>query len=135
MNKFIKNLSGFETTLIQLMMASIVLTPYVFMKEGITDFMNLGNQSIILILILGVIHTGFAYFLYFGSIRELKGQTIAVLSYIDPISAVIFAAIFFSESMSFMQIIGGVLVLGSTFIGGKGTSKKRKKMKSKPKMV
>ncbi len=135
MNKFIKNLSGFETTLIQLMLASLVLTPYVYLKEGITDLTELSLQSIVFILILGIVHTGFAYFLYFGSIRELKGQKIAVLSYIDPISAVIFAAIFFSESMSFLQIIGGVLVLGSTFFGGMGTSKKRKKVKMRRKTV
>lgn len=135
MNKFIKKLSGFETTLIQLMVASLVLTPYVYLKEGITDITELGLQSIVFILILGIVHTGFAYYLYFGSIKELKGHTIAILSYIDPISTVIFAAIFFSESMSFLQIIGGVLVLGSTFIGGMGTSKKRKKVKMRRKTV
>ncbi|WP_458414811.1 DMT family transporter [Schinkia sp. CFF1] len=125
MNKFIKDLSGFETTLIQLMMASIVLAPYVFMKEGAINFTELSYQSIIFILILGIIHTGFAYYLYFGALKELKGQTIAVLSYIDPISAVIFAAIFLNESMGFMQIVGGVLVLGSTFFGGKGVKKQK----------
>ncbi|EKN67955.1 DMT family transporter [Schinkia azotoformans] len=129
MNKFIKKLSGFETTLIQLMLASLVLVPYVYWQEGITYVTELGLQSIVFILILGIVHTGFAYYLYFGSIKELKGHTIAILSYIDPISAVIFAAIFFSESMSLLQIIGGVLVLGSTFIGGMGTSKKRKRVR------
>lgn len=118
MNKFIKNLSGFETTLVQLLMASLVLLPYVFFKEGL-GFSGLTAHSIVLILILGIIHTGIAYFLYFASIKELKGGTIAILSYIDPISAVIIAAIFLQESMSFMQIIGGILVLGSSFISEK----------------
>ncbi|EKN71614.1 hypothetical protein BABA_00375 [Neobacillus bataviensis LMG 21833] len=115
MNKFIKNLSGFETTLVQLMVAALVLFPYIWW-QGNLDFAGLNSKSIIFILILGIVHTGFAYFLYFTSIQELKGQTVAALSYIDPISAVIIAAIFLSEGMTMIQMIGGVLVLGATFL-------------------
>jgi RarD protein len=114
MNKFIKNLSGFETTLVQLMVAALVLLPYVLVNEQM-NFSDVNTRSVVFILILGIVHTGIAYFLYFTSIKELKAQTIAVLSYIDPISAVIIAAIFIGESMNFIQIIGGILILGSTF--------------------
>jgi RarD protein len=115
MNKFIKNLSGFELTLVQLMAGAIVLLPYI-LWQGDLHFAGLDSTSIIFILILGIVHTGLAYFLYFTAIQQLKGQTIAVLSYIDPISAVIIAAIFLSESMTWMQMLGGVFILGSTFI-------------------
>lgn len=115
MNKFINDLSGYETTLVQLMISALVLLPYVLIKDSL-DFTGMDFAAMILILILGVVHTGIAYFLYFTSIQELKGQTIAVLSYIDPISAVIIAAIFLGESMSFIQIMGGILILGSTFL-------------------
>ncbi len=118
MNKFIKNLSGFETTLVQLMVATIVLFPYVLWKDQI-DLAGIDRTSIIFILIVGIIHTGMAYFLYFTSIKELKGQTIAILSYIDPISAVVMAAIFLREGMTLVQIIGGILILGSTFLSEK----------------
>ncbi|WP_157406199.1 DMT family transporter [Neobacillus drentensis] len=118
MNKFIKNLSGFETTLVQLMAAALVLLPYI-LWQGNLHFTGLNSTSIIFILILGIVHTGLAYFLYFTSIRELKGQTIAVLSYIDPISAVIIAALFLHEGMTWIQMIGGILVLGSTFLSEK----------------
>ncbi|MGG1397894.1 EamA family transporter [Bacillus salipaludis] len=114
-NKFIKNLSGFETTFVQLLVASIVLFPYVFLKDHL-DFSGITSNSIVFIIIIGIIHTGIAYFLYFTSIKELKGQRIAVLSYIDPISAVIFAAIFLGEGMGLMQMVGGILILGSTFL-------------------
>jgi RarD protein len=118
MNKFIKNLSGFETTLIQLLVSALVLLPYVMIRDHL-DFSGLDSKSILLILIVGIVHTGCAYFLYFGSVKELPGQTIAVLSYIDPISAVIMAAVFLGESMSIIQIIGGVFILGSTFVSEK----------------
>lgn len=115
MNKFIKNLSGFETTLIQLMAAAVVLLPYVIIVDHM-DFSGLTSNSIIFLLIVCIIHTGIAYFLYFASMKELKGQTIAILSYIDPISAVIIAAIFLGEGISLIQIIGGILILGSTLL-------------------
>lgn len=115
MNKFIKNLSGYVTTLVQLLVAALVLLPYIVMKEHMS-FSGINSSSILFILILGIIHTGIAYFLYFTAVKELKGQTIAVLSYIDPISAVIIAAIFLGESMSTVQMIGGVLILSSTFL-------------------
>lgn len=125
MNKFIKNLAGFETTLVQLVVAVLVLSPYVFINDHL-DFSGINSKSIIFILIVGIIHTGIAYFLYFTAIKELKGQTIAVLSYIDPISAVIIAAMFLGERMSFVQIIGGVLILGSTFLSERLETKVQK---------
>lgn len=114
-NKFIKGLSDFETTIMQLSMASIVLFPYVLATQSL-NYSGLGLQSISLLLMVGIIHTGVAYLLYFSAIKKLKGQTIAVLSYIDPISAVIMAAIILNESMNLIQIVGGILILGSTFI-------------------
>lgn len=123
-NKFIHDLSDFETTIMQLAMATIVMFPYVFLTEEM-NYGGLGVQSIILIAIFGVVHTGIAYLLYFSSMKKLKGQTIAVMSYIDPISAVLMAAIFLSESMTFVQIIGGILILGSTFLSELCIKKKK----------
>ncbi|GHI00731.1 DMT family transporter [Neobacillus kokaensis] len=124
-NKFIKNLSGFETTLVQLIVAVIVLFPYVMIKDSL-DFSSLGGRSVLFVLIVGIIHTGIAYFLYFTSLKDLKGQTIAVLSYLDPVSAVIFAAIFLSESMTIVQIMGGILILGSTYLSERMEIKAKK---------
>ncbi|MCM3726458.1 DMT family transporter [Neobacillus cucumis] len=129
MNKFIKNLSGFEITLVQLLAAAIVLLPYIAWQGNLT-FSGLNSTSIIFILILGIVHTGLAYFLYFTSIQELKGSSIAVLSYIDPISAVIIAAIFLGESMTVIQMMGGVLILGSTFLSEKLELKLNKESKT-----
>lgn len=115
MNKFIKDLSDLNTTIMQLMTASIVLLPYMILTQNL-NYSGLSLRSISLLLIVGIVHTGFAYLLYFSVLKKLKGQTIAILSYIDPISAVILAAIILNESMNFVQILGGILILGSTFI-------------------
>lgn len=115
MNKFIKGLKGVETTVTQLVFASILLLPYVMITSGF-DFSKMTGISWGYMIFLGIVHTGFAYALYFSSLKELKGQTIAVLSYIDPITAVLISALFLGEQLTMFQIIGGVLILGSTFI-------------------
>lgn len=118
MNKFMKDISGFETTLVQLVLGAIVLLPYVLIKDGVSSF-NFSKESIIYILILGVVHTGIAYLVYFTAMKEIKGQSIAILSYIDPLSALIFAAIFLGETMGVVQIFGGILILASTYLNEK----------------
>lgn len=115
MNKFLKNMKSLEITYIQLVMASLVLLPYVILTAGINIF-TVSGSSLPYLFVLGAVHTGLAYLLYFSSIQELKAQTTAVLSYIDPISAVLISALFLREKMGFLQIIGGILILGSTFI-------------------
>ena len=115
MNKFIKGLKGVETTVTQLVFASILLLPYVMITSGF-DFSKMTGISWGYMIFLGIVHTGFAYALYFSSLKELKGQTIAVLSYIDPITAVLISALFLGEQLTMFQIIGGVLILSSTFI-------------------
>jgi len=115
MNKFIKNLSGFESTLIQLSIAALVLLPIIIYRGNI-HVSKISSIAWIFILIVGILHTGIAYLMYFSSIKQLKGQSIAILSYIDPISAVILASIFLGESITLVKVIGGLLILGSTFI-------------------
>ncbi|WP_047979768.1 DMT family transporter [Ornithinibacillus contaminans] len=115
MNKFMQVLSDFETTVIQLVVASIILLPYVLFTEDM-NIADLGIQSIGLLVVVGIVHTGLAYLLYFASMKKISGQTIGILSYLDPISAVIMATILLQESMSILQMIGGVCILGSTFI-------------------
>lgn len=127
MNKFIKNQSDFDTTVAQLTVAAIVLLPYVLLNEDM-NVSVLDFESIMFILILGIFHTGIAYLLYFSAIKELKGQKIAILSYIDPISAVIFAAIFLAEGMTLLQMIGGILILGSTMLSERLDSKLKRKI-------
>lgn len=115
MNKFLKGIDSIEITVIQLISATITLLPYVLYVEGL-GILSVSSVSIPYILILGIVHTGIAYLLYFSSLQGLKGQTIAVLSYIDPVFAIIISAVILKEQLGFLQIIGGVLILGSSFL-------------------
>lgn len=123
MNKFMKNLSGFETTLIQLMVAALVLFPNII-YQGNLNVSKISSTTWIFILIIGILHTGIAYILYFSSIKGLKGQSIAILSYIDPVTAVVMASVFLAEPITLVKIIGGILILGSSFLSEISTSSK-----------
>lgn len=114
-NKFLKGLSGLETTIVQISMATVVLFPYILATEKL-QYSQLDFTGWLLILIVGIINTGLAYFLYFISMKGLSAQTISVLSYIDPIFAIILSAVVLGEGMSGTQMIGGILILGGTFI-------------------
>ncbi len=110
-NKFIRNVGGIQRTFYQFAAAAIVLIPYV----ACTDGFHLGELTTggwINLLILGLFHTGVTYFLYFTSLRELPGQEAAILSYIDPLVAIIVSVAVLGEGITPVQILGGAMVLG-----------------------
>lgn len=115
LNKYIKNVTGIDRTLLQFFAAIIVLIPYVLSTSGIHPG-NAGSIGIISILIVGIIHTGITYCLYFSSLKDLRGQEVAILSYIDPLVAVIVSVTILNESITIMQIAGGLLILGFTLL-------------------
>jgi len=62
------------------------------------------------------VHTGLAYWLYFGSMKALPAQTVALYSYIDPIVAILLSALILGEALTPLGIVGAVLVLGATLV-------------------
>lgn len=120
LNKHIKGLSGVHTTILQLLIASISLTPFIFKNIGY-NLLALNSKMWIFILMLGIVHTGIAYLLYFSAIKNVKGKSIAILSYLDPIVAVIMAFIFLQESMNKFQIFGALLILISSYLSEIGS--------------
>lgn len=95
--------------------------PYVLFKSGF-HVMEAGTVGIMNLLVLGVVHTGIGYCLYFSSLGDLKGQEAAILSYIDPLVACAMSVFVMGEAMGLMQAAGGVMILGFTLyneLGGK----------------
>ncbi len=123
MNKKTAGVPIYSKTVIQLGSAAIVLLPYTLLTENIAE-LTFEPLTIIMLLIVGIVHTGLAYALYFGSMDNLKAQTIAIFSYIDPVIAIILSALVLNEKMSVFGVIGAVLVLGSTLISELPSKKK-----------
>ena len=115
LNKFIKNVDGIHRTLLQFLAATVTLIPYVLMTSGIS-LGDLGAISWVNLLIVGLVHTGLTYCMYFSSLKELPGQQAAILSYIDPLVAVLISVTLLGESMTVPQLIGGALILGFTLL-------------------
>ena len=105
----------YERTIIQLASAAIILIPYLLLTENVSEI-ELSGFAVGMVLLVGIVHTGIAYALYFGSMKNLKAQSIAVMSYIDPASALIFSAVFLNEKLSVFGIIGAALIIGSALV-------------------
>ena len=113
LNKHIKDISSYDMTMTQLLMAAVVILPYALITTDVAAI-SLDIKALICLLIVGIIHTGFAYMIYFSSISSLNAQTVAIFSYIDPVIAIILSALLLKEEMGIFGAIGAVLILGST---------------------
>lgn len=114
-NKKIDSVDTYQKTVIQLASAAIVLIPYLLVMHSFNGLVINANV-VCLLLVVGVVHTGIVYALYFGSMSGLKAQTISSLSYIDPIVALVVSTVILQEKMTVYAVVGAVLILGSAFI-------------------
>lgn len=115
-NKFVHGLTGLETTIVQLLAATPVVLIFTLITHN-GPWVMLEGKGLFALLVLGIVHTGVCLYLYFSAIQKLPGQTVAILSYIDPGSALFFAAIFLGERLSLIQVIGAALILGGAAFG------------------
>ena len=111
-NKFLKDISSFDSTVIQLFIAALIITPYNFIL-GFDCVSAISAKAVILLLIVGFLHTGFTYYLYFSSIKTLPSETVAIFSYIDPAFAILLSVFVLQEHLSGAGIIGAFLILGA----------------------
>ncbi len=109
-NKKMEKLTGLEITFVQLVTACAVVAFYTLLMHKGT--ISISRTDFIPILFLGVVNTGIACYLYFSSIHELPAQSVAICSYIDPLSALVFSAIILNEHLSTVQILGAIFILG-----------------------
>jgi drug/metabolite transporter (DMT)-like permease len=132
-NKKMRSLPVYEMTLAELCVASLILFPFIIARNNLhLDNVQIG--SLIPMLILGILHTGLAYLLYFSGLKQIKAQSAALLSYLDPISAVIFGALLLREPINCWQVVGGILILISTLYGELTGTKKVKENRLEQKL-
>ena len=115
LNKKIRDINAYYKTIVQLSVSAISLLPYTFIMQKGSD-LSVNKTEVLMLLIVGIIHTGASYAMYFGSMSNLKAHTIAMYSYIDPILAIVLSALILKEKIGFAEIIGAVLILGGTLI-------------------
>ena len=113
LNKFIRGVGGIQRTALQFLAATAVLLPYVALTSGFS-FGTLDGTGWLCLVTVCVLHTGVAYCLYFSALKDLPGQEAAILSYIDPLVAVLISILVLGEGIVPAQAVGGALILGFT---------------------
>ena len=113
-NKRLCGIGAYDKTIMQLGMSAALLLPYTLLTGDFS--LNMNAASAVMMVLVGVVHTGFAYCLYFGSLGNLRAQTVALLSYIDPVVAIVLSALLLGERMTIAGAVGAVLVLGATIV-------------------
>ena len=114
-NRTLRDISAEDRTILQFAAAALVMLPYVLLTEDVRA-LRFTPQVAFLLLVVGVVHTGIAYVLYFGSIAHVPAQTAALLSYLDPIVAVLLSLTVLREPMSPTALLGAVLVIGAMIV-------------------
>ena len=115
MNKRAGGIDAYYRTTVQLLSAGAVMIPYLLLTKGFT-WEGMSPFVLVLLFVVGIVHTGIAYLLYFGSIDGLRAQSIAVFSYIDPVSAVLFSALLLREPLSGQSLAGAAMIIGSALV-------------------
>ena len=112
-NKTIAGVGAYDKTIVQLFASAAALVPYVLATERL-GAIAVSGMALAMLLVVGVVHTGLAYALYFGSTRLLSAQTLAIVSYVDPVVAILLSALLLGETLSPLGAAGAALVLGAT---------------------
>ena len=114
-NRKLSGISAEDRTILQFAVSAVVMLPYVLLTENVRA-LAFTPLVTVLLLLLGIVHTGFAYVLYFGNIPLVPAQTAALLSYLDPVVAVLLSVTVLREPMSLPAALGAVLVLGAMIV-------------------
>ncbi len=128
-NKRLKDIRSLDRSVVQICAATLTVLPYALIAEraaAVKAMPEMTPFAYVMLVLVGILHTGVAFTLYFGSLMGLKAQTAALLSYIDPVTALVLSALILDERMTELQTVGAVLVIGSAVIGEVVPGKKTK---------
>lgn len=115
LNKKTHDIGSFDKTIVQLITAAVIILPYSLAAETL-NLASLNPKSIIMTAVVGILHTGIAYTLYFSAVKELPAQSTAVLSYIDPAAAMLLSVLLLNETMKPLNFVGAAMILGAAMI-------------------
>ena len=114
-NKYMKDISPVNTAIMQMALVTLIMLPYSAATGGLAAA-RVTTVGIICLIVLGALHTGIGYIIYFDAVNKLTAQTVGILSYIDPVEAVLLSAFFLKEPITVWTVIGAVMILGATAV-------------------
>ena len=115
LSKKVAHVAGVEKVFIELAAAALVVGVYSVAFKG-TSFEIVSALSVadaVPIVLLGV-STALGNYLYLKAMGSLSAQSVAVLGYVEPLSAVAMGAVFLGETLLPVQMLGaGCIVFGA----------------------
>lgn len=114
-NKHIRGISSFDKAIVQLGVSAVTILPY-FLFANYGKSIPLDTRSVLLVLLLGVFHTGIAYIMYFSGVGVLPTNLVAVLGYLEPVVSVLCSAIILKEGLTPLGIVGAILIVGAAVV-------------------
>ncbi len=123
LNRYMDGIGSYDRTIMQLAVSSVAIGIYTALTDDFSQY-TFSWLPAVLLLLVGVLHTGVAYTLYFGSMNALPTQTVSIFSYIDPVLSILLSAVILKESLTPLAVIGMVMVLGGTVISEVSFGKK-----------
>lgn len=108
---YAQNYSPLVMCFFQNVMISLILLPFVgmFPREALWSF-----------LLMGLVHSTVAPVLYFKGMGLVRANRAAILGYLEPVGAIIFGMMFFSEYPAPQSLAGGALIIYSGYLTLKG---------------
>ena len=109
------HIEGLENSTLQVSAAFVTALVLTLITQGAPSFLSAGVAASIdwhAVAMLGVVNTGIGCLLYFSAVAKLPVQTVAVVGYLEPLSAVVFSADLLGEAITPVRLLGAALIIG-----------------------
>ena len=108
--KFVKEYPSIVIAFYEQFIATIVLIPFLFLEKPVFSL-----KDILLLVLLGIVFTGICHSLFINGLKNIKTQTAGIISSLEPVYGIIFAAFLLREIPTLREILGGVIILSTVF--------------------
>ena len=109
------HIEGLENSTLQVSAAFVTALVLTLATQGMPSFLTAGIAGTIdwrAVIMLGIVNTGLGCLLYFSAVAKLPVQTVAVVGYLEPLSAVVFSVALLGEAMTPVRLMGAALIIG-----------------------
>lgn len=109
------HIEGLENSTLQVSAAFVTALVLTLITQGAPSFLSVGVAASIdwrAVVMLGVVNTGIGCLLYFSAVAKLPVQTVAVVGYLEPLSAVVVSAVLLGEAITPVRLMGAALIIG-----------------------
>lgn len=120
-SKMADDVDGLASSLTQLATSFAVAAAFLVLTQELS--FEVPAASWPWVVVLGIANTGLGCYLYFSSFGSLRAQTVAILGYLEPLSAVVCALVFLGEPMGAFEMVGGLLIIGGAIAASMPGSK------------